>query len=151
MALNNVVMKDEMQSIPAKNGKYIINLQSSTQGNGTHWCALYIEDKDIFYFDSFGIICPSEITNFCKRIPNSSLAYNDLQIQHIDAQTCGWYCIIFLLHLNRSKKDIYKSASEFIGRFSYDTKKNNTILKQYFKGLSDSKGLRLLSKSYSQK
>jgi hypothetical protein len=131
--------------------QYIINLQSSTQGNGSHWIALCIEDKDIFYFDSFGIICPSEVTNFCKRIPKSSLAYNDLQIQHIDAQTCGWYCVSFLLHLNRSKKDIYKSASEFIGRFSYDTIDNNKILKQYFKGLHDSKSLRLLSKLYSQK
>jgi hypothetical protein len=151
MALKNVVMNDEMQSIPAKNGNYIINLQSSTQGNGSHWIALCIEDKDIFYFDSFGIICPSEVTNFCKRIPNSSLAYNDLQIQHIDAQTCGWYCISFLLHLRTKKKDIYKSASEFIGRFSYDTIDNNKILKQYFKALPDSKSLRLVSKLYSQK
>jgi hypothetical protein len=151
MALNDVVMKDEMKSITPRNGNYIINLQSSSQGNGTHWCALCIKDKDIFYFDSFGIICPSEITNFCKRIPKSSLAYNDLQIQHIDAQTCGWFCIIFLLHLNRSKKDIYKSASEFIGTFSYLTNKNDAMLKQYFRGLSDSRGLPLLSKLYSQK
>ena len=151
MDLNAVVMKDELKKLPAKNGNYIINLQSSTQGNGSHWIALCIEDKDIFYFDSFGIICPSEITTFCKRIPNSTLAYNDLQIQHIDAQTCGWFCIIFLLHLNRSKKDIYKSASEFIGRFSYDAIDNNKILKKYFKGLSDSIGLRLVSKLYSQK
>jgi hypothetical protein len=144
-------MKDEMKSITPRNGNYIINLQSSTAGMGTHWCALCIKDKDIFYFDSFGIICPSEITNFCKRISKSSLAYNDLQIQHIDAQTCGWYCVSFLLHLNRSKKDIYKSASEFIGRFSYLTNKNDAMLKQYFRGLSDSRGLPLLSKLYSAK
>jgi hypothetical protein len=151
MTLNDVVMKDEMKSITPRNGNYIINLQSSTAGMGSHWIALCIKDKDIFYFDSFGIICPSEVTNFCKRIPKSTLAYNDLQIQHIDAQTCGWFCIIFLLHLNRSNQDIYKSASEFIGRFSYDTIHNNKILKKYFKGLSDSIGLRLVSKLYSQK
>jgi hypothetical protein len=152
MDLNAVVMKDELKHLPIKNGNYIINLQSSTQGGGTHWIALCIEDKDIFYFDSFGIICPSEVTTFCKRVPKSSLAYNDLQIQHIETQTCGWYCISFLLHLkNRTKKDIYKSASEFISKFSYVTKKNNAILKQYFRGLPVSKGLQLLSKLYSAK
>jgi hypothetical protein len=151
MTLNNVVMKDELKNLPVKKGNCIINLQSSFQGGGTHWVALDIQDKDIFYFDSFGIICTSEVTTFCKKIPNSTLAYNDLQIQHIDAQTCGWYCISFLFHLNRSKKNIYKSASEFIGRFSYDTIDNNKILKQYFKNLHDSKGLKLLSKLYSQK
>ncbi len=37
--LNSVVMKDEMKSLkPPKNANYIINLQSSTQGN--EWDAL---------------------------------------------------------------------------------------------------------------
>jgi hypothetical protein len=153
MKLNPVVMKDEMQSLPAKNGNYIINLQSSTAGMGTHWCALCIEDKDIFYFDSFGIICPIEVTTFCKRISKSSLAYNDLQIQHVETQTCGWYCINFLLHLkNRNKnKDIYKSANEFISNFSHLPNKNNAKLKQYFRGLPNSKSLTVLSKLYNAK
>jgi hypothetical protein len=113
MNLNAVVMKDELKNLPVKNGNYIINLQSSTQGGGTHWVALNIQDKDIFYFDSFGIICPSEVTTFCKRIPKSSLAYNVFQIQNINTQTCGWYCISFLFHLkNRTKKDIHKEIKE---------------------------------------
>jgi hypothetical protein len=153
MNLSAVVMKDELTNLPVKNGNYIINLQWSSQGGGTHWSALCIEDKDIFYFDSFGIICPSEVTTFCKRIPNSSLAYNDLQIQHMETQTCGWYCISFLLHLkNRTKKkDIYKSASEFISKFLYDTIINNTILKKIFRGFLHFKGFQLLSELYSQK
>jgi hypothetical protein len=152
MNLNAVVMKDESKNLPVKNGNYIINLQSSSDGGRTHWVALNIQDKDIFYFDSFGIIYPSEVTTFCKRIPKSRLAYNDFQIQNIETQTCGWYCISSLFRLkNRTKKDIYKSASEFISKFSYDTIKNNTILKKIFRGFPHSKGFQLLSKLYSSK
>ena len=36
-----VTMKDELPN-KLQNGNYIINLQSSTQGNGTHWTALKV-------------------------------------------------------------------------------------------------------------
>jgi hypothetical protein len=55
MNLNAVIMKNELKNLPVKNGNHIINLQSSSDGGGTHWVALNIQDKDIFYFDSFGI------------------------------------------------------------------------------------------------
>jgi hypothetical protein len=35
--------------------------------------------------------------------------------------------------------------------FSYDTTKNNTILKAYFKKLPQSKGFKLLDELYSEK
>jgi hypothetical protein len=36
--LEQVLMKDELRSYTIKpNSNYIINLQSSTVGNGTHW------------------------------------------------------------------------------------------------------------------
>jgi hypothetical protein len=98
------------------------------------------------------VINPTEITAFCKRIPNSRLAFSEKQIQFIEAETCGFFAISTLLYLNRTKnKDIYKSASDFINIFSYDTKYNNTILKKYFRALPDSKGLKILSKLYSEK
>ena len=101
MNLNDIVMKDEIKKLTPKSGNYIINLESSAAGNsGSHWIALYIQEKECFYFDSFGIICPTEITKSCKRIPNSKLCYNDFQIQHVDAETCGWFCLIFFLKMN---------------------------------------------------
>jgi hypothetical protein len=152
LSLHPVVMKDELKTFKPRNGNYVINLQSSTAGSGTHWVALHVQDKKSFYFDSFGVICPTEVTNFCKKIQKSQLAYSDLQIQNINTETCGWYCISFLIYINRTKnKDIYKSAADFINQFSYDTKDNNKILKEYFRKLPDSKDLKLLSKMYSQK
>ena len=38
--LNGVVMKDEL-----KTGNYIVNLESSTQGDGTHWLCAVVRGK----------------------------------------------------------------------------------------------------------
>jgi hypothetical protein len=54
LPLTQVLMKDEMKSLkPPKNGNYIVNLQSSTQGNGSHWLAILVRDKKCIYVDSF--------------------------------------------------------------------------------------------------
>jgi hypothetical protein len=71
--LTQVLMKDEMKSLKAsKNANYIINLQSSSQGNGTHWLALVVRDDKCFYCDSFGVLPPKEVITFTKRIENES-------------------------------------------------------------------------------
>jgi hypothetical protein len=71
-------------------------------------------------------------------------------MQEITTETCGFYSIGLLIHLNNTKnKDIFKSAGQFINQFSYDSKNNNAILKEYFRNLPGSKGLKILSKLYS--
>jgi uncharacterized membrane protein len=73
-------------------------------------------------------------------------------MQNIHTETCEFFAIGLLIHINRTKnKDIYKSAGEYINQFSYDSKDNNTILKKFFRNLPESKGLKILSKLYSQK
>ena len=56
------------------------DLESSKDGNGTHWMALKIENKDCVYFDSYGMLPPEEIITFCKRISKSHLSYNTKEI-----------------------------------------------------------------------
>jgi hypothetical protein len=110
-----VLMKDELVNHKPKSGNYIINLESSTSGSGTHWMSMNVSNKHCFYQDSFGIIPPKEVIDFCKRITNSRLAYSEIQIQNIDTETCGFFAIGLLTHVNRTKnKDIYKSAGEYI-------------------------------------
>ena len=134
-----VLMKDELIDYEPKNGNYIINLESSTSGDGTHWLSIFVRGKKCFYQDSFGIIPPKEVIAFCKRISNSHLAYNEIQMQNISAETCGFYALGLLIHLNRTKKkDIFRSAGEYINQFSYDTTKNNKILQSYFRNLPES-------------
>ena len=66
LPLIGIHMKNEMPKKPV-DGCYIINLQSSTQGNGTHWTAMIIWKKKSYYFDSFGTAPPVEIINFTKK------------------------------------------------------------------------------------
>jgi hypothetical protein len=147
-----VLMKNELVNHKPKSGNYIINLQSSTSGNGTHWMSMKISNKQCFYQDSFGIAPPKEVIDFCKGIPNSRLAFSEIQMQEISTETCGFYSIGLLIHINRTKnKDIFKSAGEYINQFSYDSNKNNAILKNFFRNVPESKGLKILSKLYSQK
>jgi hypothetical protein len=141
--LTQVLMKDELKSLKhSKNGNYIINLQSSNQGNGSHWMALAIRDKKCMYVDSFGILPPQEVITFCKRIPKSHLGYNDFGYQHIKSETCGWYCVGLLIHIqNNPNVDLYKASNEFINMFAYDTLKNNAILKRISNDFPNQKAL----------
>jgi hypothetical protein len=47
--------------------------------------------------------------------------------------------------------DLYNACSGYIKMFSYDTTKNNAILKAYFKRLPQSEGYPMIKKLYSEK
>jgi len=119
--INGVFMKDELPNKLTK-GFYVINLQSSTEGNGTHWVALYYNPVCSYYFDAFGFIAPLEIQNKIK-----PYAYNDKHIQDLNSSSCGYYCIAFIAFLYE-KHDIEKLYRVFINFFSNDTNKNDEIL-----------------------
>jgi hypothetical protein len=65
LAFKNIVMRNEFNS--GKICNYVINLQSSYQGNGSHWCCLVVEKDFGFYFDSFGATPPIEVIQICKK------------------------------------------------------------------------------------
>ena len=148
-----IVMKDELKNIhPTSYQNYIISLQSSDKGNGTHWMALKIKNKECVYFDSYGFLPPEEIITFCKRIKGSRLSYNTKQIQDLSAITCGFFSIAFLLFLQiDSSLPLYKRSSNFSNLFSLDTKVNNEKLQRFFRLLPNEYSLPVLKKLYSQK
>ena len=47
------------------------------------------------HFGSYGTLPPQEIISFCKRVRQPRLAYNTLEIQNIEALTCGWFAAAF--------------------------------------------------------
>ena len=151
-----VCMKDELKfSKPSPISNFVINLESSSQGNGSHWLALCIKNKDCSYFDSYGMLPPEEIIAFCKKIKGSHLSYNTKEIQSMTSSTCGLYCFAFIFYLNYKFKknvdNIYTKSSSFSDLFSNDTNINNNILKNFYKKMPLSKNLILLNKLYSQK
>ena len=104
-------------------GSYILNL------NNMHWTALFIKDKNGFYFDSYGIIFPIEVKKFCPII-----IYSDDQIQSLNSVLCGYYCLYFLFFMtNRFKKNMNYTFNMFRSNFVDDEKLNNKILQTLIK------------------
>ena len=85
---NGVYSRDNLQKI--KDGAYITNLDEYSD-IGTHWVALYIQNNDGTYFDSFGVEpIPKEIITF---IGNQNIKTNIFRIQAYDSIMCGYFCI----------------------------------------------------------
>ena len=76
-----------------KNGAYVTNLDEY-HDIGTHWVALYVNNKTIIYFDSFGVeYNPREIMKFIAR---KKIITNIYRIQAYDSIMCGYFCIGFI-------------------------------------------------------
>ena len=76
-----------------KDGAYIINLDEYSD-IGTHWMALYVNNKTLTYFDSFGVEhIPKEIK---KIINNKNIISNIFGIQAYDSVLCRYFSIGFI-------------------------------------------------------
>jgi hypothetical protein len=111
-----VYMKDELP-LTLKRGFYVINLKSSTVGSGTHWTALYYNSKHSYYFDPFGFIAPTEVEQKLNEY-----TFNNKQIQNLKSTACGYYCIAFIIFMNK-RKNKKVGFIIFVDEFSTDTKK----------------------------
>ena len=76
-----------------KDGAYIINLDEYSD-IGTHWMALYVNNKTLTYFDRFGVEhIPKEIK---KIINNKNIISNIFGIQAYDSVLCRYFSIGFI-------------------------------------------------------
>ena len=114
-----------------KNGAYVINLDEY-HDIGTHWVALYVNNKIVIYFDSFGVEhIPREIMKF---ISSRKIITNIYRIQAYDSIMCGYFCIGFINFMFNGK-----SLTDYTNLFSpNDFNKNDDIILNYF-GLYDVK------------
>ena len=89
--INGVYSRD---NLPAniKKGAYVINLDEY-EGAGTHWIALYVKNRKVVYFDSFGVDVPKEIIKFIK---NKDIIANIFRLQSYDSIMCSYFCIKFI-------------------------------------------------------
>ena len=72
---------------------YIINLDEY-ESIGTNWIALYVNDNNVTYFDSFGVEhIPKEIK---KKILGNKNVTNIHRIQAYDSIMCRYFCIGFI-------------------------------------------------------
>ena len=108
-----------------KDGTYVINLDEYSD-IGTHWVALYVNNKTVTYFDSFGVDqIPKEIKRF---INNKNIIANIFRIQAYNSVTCGYLCIGFINYIFMGK-----SLTDYTNLFSPSNfKKNESIILNYF-------------------
>ena len=120
---NGVYSRDNLSKI--KDGAYVINLDEYSD-IGTHWVALYVNNSDVTYFDSFGVEhIPKEIKAFMN---NKNIKTNIFRIQAYDSIMCGYFCIGFIDFMLAGK-----TLTEFTNLFSPNNlKKNDNIILNYF-------------------
>ena len=100
-----------------KNGAYVIDLDEY-RDIGTHWVALYVNNKTIIYFDSFGVEhIPKEIMKFID-----SYRKNIIRIQAYDSIMCGYFCIGFINFMFNGN-----SLTDYTSLFSPNDFKKTTI------------------------
>lgn len=97
------MLNKTISKIKKKNVSFIINLSNCNE-KGSHFVALYISSKKIYYFDSYGLPPFSpEIIKFIKK--NTALQrkfeYNSQLIQSKNSILCGYFCIAFLMSFDK--------------------------------------------------
>ena len=89
---NGVYSRDNLPRI--RDGAYIINLDEYSD-TGSYWIALYVQNNEVTYFDSFGVEHISEeIKTF---IVYKNIKTNIFRIQAYHSIKCGYVCIGFII------------------------------------------------------
>ena len=122
---NGVFRRDNMSNNNIKKGTYVINLDEY-RDIGTHWVALYVNNKTATYFDSFGVEhIPRE---FMKFITRKKIITDIYRIQAYDSIMCAYFGIGFINFMFDGK-----SLTDYTYLFSPNNlKKNDDIILKYF-------------------
>ena len=131
---NGVFSRDNLPNSIKKNGAYVINLDEY-HDIGTHWVALYVNNKIVIYFDSFEVEHISkEIMKFIARTSfrlgsrRKKLIRNIYRIQAYHSIMSRYFCIGFINFMFNGK-----SLTDYINLFSpIDFNKNDDIILNYF-------------------
>ena len=121
--LNGDFSQDNLPKI--KDRAYIINLDEYSD-LGTHWVALYVQNNNVTYFDSFVVEhIPKEIK---KIIKNKNITANIFRIQAYNSVMCGYFCVGLIDFMFKGK-----TLTEYTNLFSPNKfKKNDDIILNYF-------------------
>ena len=109
---NGVYSRDNLPN-KIKDGAYVINLDEYSD-IGTHWVALWVNNNNVTYFDSFGVEhIPKEIKTFIK---NRNIKTNIFRIQAYDSIMCRYFCVGFINFMFKGE-----SLTEYTNLFSPST------------------------------
>lgn len=91
-------MRDELQHLRCNAVECgILNLNLSNE-SGSHWTCWFKINDDKCYFNSFGLPPPMELVVYLK----SPILYSTFQLQGMNDQNCGKWCLFILKHLSEN-------------------------------------------------
>jgi hypothetical protein len=121
LPLHWIGYKDELKNEIPRNGNYIINLADSDDGtNGTHWTCVRLERGKAMYFDPFGCPPPTSVLDWVYRYigpDHSKLVINTKDIQQINSNWCGQYCVACLVTMESHTGTIKKRLNDYISSY----------------------------------
>ena len=109
----------------------IINLDTYI-GPGTHWVAYRNIDRFCEYFDSFGLMMPTEVKKYMAT-SGKQLEYSGDEIQERDSVLCGYWCLYYLLERQKGR-----SILDTIHNCKFDMSDksvNHRFIINYFKNI----------------
>ena len=124
--INGIYSKDKLPN-ELKHGWYIVNLQSSNDGSGSHWLGFkYRDNGRDFYFDSMGFLPPIDIENITEEY-----IYSPRELQNGDAKSCGWWVLGCIMETDKDEKD-ETNFKNFLNSFGNNTLLNENKLSRIF-------------------
>ncbi len=88
-------MRDELKKLSCNDIECrVLNLNLSNE-SGSHWTCWFKLKNDKYYFNSFGLPPPKELIDYL----GSPILYSTFQLQGINDQNCGKWCLVILKNL----------------------------------------------------
>jgi hypothetical protein len=93
---------------------------------GTHWTAFYFNKNKGEFFDSFGKPPEYYYKTFVEFLKKHSIhyVYNSKCLQSVNAKTCGFYCLYYLLQKCKTEQ----MMNEIVNQFSDDKLQNDVFV-----------------------
>ena len=116
-----------IDKIPARTQRpicYVINTSPSWH-SGTHWIAVFLNNKEHEFFCSLGTQPPKEVKRIMKR--KNRLTKSKKRMQGLSSELCGQYCILYIMCRCRGY-----NLNNFLKCFSDCTKVNDNIVSNFF-------------------
>jgi len=125
--VGKVYMKDELPDTLEKNKWYIINMENSYDGEGTHWVCFKTPARrePMIYFDPLiGGDPPIEVLEHAKK---TGVAFKMMEVENTNSTACGWFCVACILSDKGAGSSLIH-FKRFMAHFSKDTARNELIL-----------------------
>lgn len=125
--VGKVYMKDELPDTLEKNKWYIINMENSYDGDGTHWVCFKTpaRKEPMIYFDPLiGGDPPIEVLEHAKK---TGVVFKMMEVENVNSTACGWFCVACILS-DKGAGSSMIHFKRFISHFSKDTERNDLIL-----------------------